>query len=577
MKKLLIFCLLCLSVPLLRAQEIEIDWSKPIVCDNKNFGFFETFIGSNNEFVYAKYVNMALSRKNQNSSVRIVAYDKETMKPVKEKVITGFKSEASKGKAYNGKTFYSNVVFDDQIIIFWLEHKDKKTAIYAESYAPDLKPLEKLQKVYEIKEEKVSPKIRSNKKAGSFAIILYPSVDEEGQEIILDYAKVKSDLTVEEKDVVKLPFDKEEGFKDVSVQGSYGVEDDGKLYALCSINQSNRKVIKRQYRSESFIAEIDPAKGSSNVYDATIDDEDKSILSKTFSINSGTIYVYGFYRNSNEKDRKGNSGADGVYISKISKAKEGLQDLKYTEFTKEFIEELYATDPETQAANKKAKPTKKKDKDKDDTGIRWTYEVEQSRVIDNDVIMVCTQEYNYSTTTCNSQGQCTTRYYCSKSDVTTIRMNLKGDVVWASNLDRQITYSGWNVPDIELIQRKDKLYLTYGNRFMEKQADQKKKKAKSGELMRDEFEYGVLDLKSGEVEKQTYRVNKPNTEKKDRKSVGARGIQVVDNEMYVNSITTKMDPKKLYWCLIPVCGWYYYLMSPNTRVGTGYLGHISAE
>jgi hypothetical protein len=127
MKKFLIFCLLCLSVPLLRAQEIEIDWSKPIVCDNKNFGFFETFIGSNNEFVYAKYVNMALSRKNQNSSVRIVAYDKETMKPVKEKVITGFKSEASKGKAYNGKTFYSNVVFDDQIIIFWLEHKDKKT------------------------------------------------------------------------------------------------------------------------------------------------------------------------------------------------------------------------------------------------------------------------------------------------------------------------------------------------------------------------------------------------------------------------------------------------------------------
>ena len=139
---------------------------------------------------------------------------------MKEKVITGVKIDATKAKEYNGKTFYSNVVFDDQIMIFWLEQKDKKTAIYAESYSSDLKQIEKLQKVYEIKQDKVAPKIRSNKKAGSFVIILYPSVDEEGQEIVLDYVKVKSDLTAEEKDVVKLPFDKEEGFKDVSVHGA---------------------------------------------------------------------------------------------------------------------------------------------------------------------------------------------------------------------------------------------------------------------------------------------------------------------------------------------------------------------
>lgn len=556
------------------AQDIDIDWSKPIVCDNKNFGFFNEFIGANNEYVYAKYTNIALSRKKANSSVRLVAYDKETMKPAKERIITGFKSDATKSKAYDDKTYYGEAVFDDALMIFWVQKKDKKTTLFAEVYGTDLKPIEKLQKVYEAKEENAALRIRYNKKAGSYVIVLNPTFDNDG-EIILDYVKVKTDLNTDTKDVVKLPFDREEDLKEVSISGSYSLEPDGRLYALCSITQNNKKLIKRTYKSASILAEINPEKGDKITYDASIESEGKSILSKNYTISGGTIYVYGFYRNSNEKDKRGNSGADGLFISKASKAKEGLQDLKFTEFTRDFIDQLYADDPETQAANKNKKPTKKKDKDKDDTGIAWTYEVEQSRVVDNDVIMICTQEYNYSVTTCDQNGRCTTRYYCSKSDVTCIRMNLKGDVVWASNLDRKITYSGWNIPDIELVQRNDQFYITYGNIFMDKAEGQKKKKTKSKELLRDEFEYAVLDLKSGEIEKQKYRVNKPNAEKKDRKYVGARAIEVVDNEMYVNSIKNKMDWKKSYICLIPFCGWYYFFLSPNTKKGEGYLGHIT--
>lgn len=576
MKRVLSLLSLLLMTRAFFAQEIDIDWSKPIVCDNKNFGFFNQFIGSNVDYVYAKYTNMALAKKNKNSSVRLVAYDKETMKPVKDRVVTGFKSDATKSKAYDDKTYYGEAVFDDVIMIFWLQKKDKKTTLFAETYSPDLKPVEKLKKVYEAKEDDASLRVRFNKKAGSFAVVINPTFDDDG-EIILDYVKVKSDLNTDTKDVVKLPFERQEDLKEVSISGSYGIEPDGKIYALCSITQNNKKLIKRQYKSTSILAEINPNKGDKIVYDATIESDGKMILSKNYSITAGTIYVYGFYRNSDEKDKRGNSGADGVFISKASKAKEGLQDLKFTEFTKDFIEQLYADDPETQAANKKKKPTKKKDKDKDDTGIAWTYEVEQSRIVDNDVIMICTQEYNYAVTTCDQNGRCTTRYYCSKSDVTSIRMNLKGDIVWASNLDRQITYSGWNIPDIELVHKGDNFFITYGNVFMEKTADQKRKKSKSKELLRDEFEYAILNLKSGEIEKQTYRVNKPNVEKKDRKSVGARAIAVVDNEMYVNSIKYKLDWSKSYVCLLPVCGWYYFFLSPNTKKGEGYLGHITTS
>jgi hypothetical protein len=576
MKRVLALCMLLLVTKVFYAQEIDIDWSKPIVCDNKNFGFFSEFIGSNAEYVYAKYTNMSYSAKNKNSSVRIVAYDKETMKPVKDRIITGFKSEASKSKTYADKTYYGEAVFDDVIMIFWKQKKDKKTAMYAEVYGPDLKPVEKLTKVYDAKEEDAALYIRYNKKAGSSVVIINPTFDKDG-EILLDYVKVKSDLNTDTKDIVKLPFEREEDLKQVSIAGSYSMEPDGKIYALCSIKQNDRKLIKRTTKSASFIAEINPDKGDKIVYDATIESENKAILSKDYTISGGVIYVYGFYRNMDEKDKRGNSGADGVFISKASKAKEGLDDLKYTEFTKSFIEQLFADDPETKAKNDKKKPTKKKDKDKDDDGIAWTYEVEQSRIINNDVVMICTQEYNYAVTTCDGNGRCTTRYYCQKSDVTSIRMNLKGDIVWASNLDRRITYSGWNIPDIELIQKNNSLYITYGNTFMEKTADQKRKKSKSRELLRDEFEYAILNLTNGEIEKHTYRVNKPNAEKADRKNVGARGIVVVDNEMYVNSIRYKLDWSKSYWCLIPCFGFYHFMYSPNTKKGEGYLGHITTE
>jgi hypothetical protein len=573
MKRILLLTLSIITAAQAWSQEVDIDWSKPMVCDNKNFGFFETFIGSNSEFVFGKFTNGLLTTAKK-SSIRIVAFDKETMKPVKDKVIVGFKSDGAKTKIYDGKTYFDEVVFEDKIMIFWLEYSKKKgTILYAETYDMTFKLVEKMTKVYEALGEKKTPYLRANKKAGDFVLVFRVDVNDEKEKIYLNYIKISSDLNVSSPEEVILPFEKDEDFKSVRVSGRYSLEDNGKFMALCTVIQNNKKLIKNKSKSESFLAEIDVNGGKNTIYNATIDDPSKSILTKTFSVYDGTIYVYGFYRNSNEKDRRGNSGADGVYISKMSKAKEGLQELKFTEFTREFIDELYADDPETQAAKKKA--PKKKDKDKDDTGLAWTYEVEQSRIVNNDVIMICTQEYNYSVTTCDSKGNCTTRYYCRKSDVTSIRMNLKGDVVWASNLDRQITYSGWNIPDIELIQRGDKFIVTYGNTQMEKVEGKKKKKSKSGEQLRDEFEYAELDLNSGEIQKETYRVNKPNAEKKDRKSVGARGIQVVDNEMYVNSITTSYDWKKSWLCLIPVCGWYYFALSPNAKIGKGYLGHIN--
>lgn len=204
MKRVLSFLVILLMTKAFFAQEIDIDWSKPIVCDNKNFGFFSEFIGSNADYVYAKYTNMALARKNKNSSVRLVAYDKETMKPAKDRVITGFKSEATKSKAYDDKTYYGEAVFDDVIMIFWIQKKDKKTTLFAETYSTDLKPVEKLTKVYEAKEVDAALRVRYNKKAGSFAVVINPTFDDDG-EIILDYVKVKSDLNTDTKDIVKLP------------------------------------------------------------------------------------------------------------------------------------------------------------------------------------------------------------------------------------------------------------------------------------------------------------------------------------------------------------------------------------
>ena len=79
-------------------------------------------------------------------------------------------------------------------------------------------------------------------------------------------------------------------------------------------------------------------------------------------------------------------------------------------------------------------------------------------------------------TTGRGQSTCYTYYYCTKSNVTAFKLNPKGDIIWAKNLDRSITYNRWNVYDLNVIKTDNMYYVTYGSAY---QMNSKKKNFRS--------------------------------------------------------------------------------------------------
>ena len=206
------------------------------------------------------------------------------------------------------------------------------------------------------------------------------------------------------------------------------------------------------------------------------------------------------------------------------------------------------------------------------------FEIESVQEQGDNIVLFTSKMTNWSTTTCDSKGNCTTRYYCDKDNVTAFKINKDGGLVWASNLDRKKTYSGWNIYDVEVVSRNNKYYVIYGSSFDTDATKKNRKSKKSKAEMRDKFEYGVFDDSNGNYKKSEVVVNAPGIPKKERKSVDPKTISVIDNNFYVNSQSIKFKPGRtaLYCVGALACPVLIYpiFLDGNNRKGTGNLGTI---
>ena len=186
--------------------------------------------------------------------------------------------------------------------------------------------------------------------------------------------------------------------------------------------------------------------------------------------------------------------------------------------------------------------------------------------------------YNYSVTTCDGKGNCTTRYYCAKSNVTAFKIDGDGKIIWASNLDRKITYSGWNIYDLRVVNKENKFIVAYGSDYSIKSDKKNRSTRKSSKYKSDRFEYAVFDYSTGEFKKNEYKVNAINAKSEDKKTISAREITIMDNEFYASSKIVKMKtlPVVLGCLGALICPPVLMIpfMSGNAHRGSGNLAHI---
>ncbi|MEQ1733930.1 MAG: hypothetical protein ABL940_09660 [Bacteroidia bacterium] len=555
-----------------QAQTVSVKWS-----DREEYtkatGTFGTFAGGNTKYVYTKYNKN--SRKHPDAQVKLTAYDNTTMKQVASVPLIGFKENESDKDKMKGLKYFDQIVFENTINVFWTKYEDGKTQLYAQIFDAKLKSKVKLKKIYEVKAagKKSSPTlfVLGNKSAGEKIVIGAELPRDKGENVRFEYKILKNDLSFDASNQITLPYATTATTNTLSA--SYEIADNGFLYtkSYIQMDKEDKKNLKKNESAYyNLLTVINPASGKSTSH--ALKYENKNLFRVSYIAANGKTKIYGMYSDL-LLDKKGND-LHGIFYAEIEDGEPMISTPKFIDFDKVTLAKLFAKD--TEDKKKSGLFASKDAKSSDEESLKNDYVIEQVVSLDKDnVVLFASRMNNYSVRECTGSGSsrsCVTKYYCEKSNVTAFKIDNTGKLVWASNMDRKCTYSGWDVYDVELITDNDNMFLTYGNTYTteeNKKTGKEKKKAKGWKDSK--FEYAVFNYKTGEYKKQFYVVNKEGTPKKDEKTIG--GIYNIENKMFFNYTSYKVKPWAWIGCIAGfACPPLFFL--PFSNLGRDFWGYV---
>ncbi len=584
MKKIVsVLCLLFL-VSNSFAQSIDVKWSDQLQYDNKLDGFFDLYLGTNNNYIYAKFSNLAINPKKNNKKVKILAFDKNTMKKVGDSELKGYSGSAKESEL----DYYKSIILNDIIYVLWTKKAKNTIELYAQSFDAKLKRVNKLKKVYEVSTAKGAVEklvvIYNKDHNNSILIVKEFPVAKDGDNLKIEYKLMGSDFNFVSAKQVTLPITITKRRMGIFGGGSdnfnnnicgYEFGDDGNLYVQETIKMSDEEKQNLKRGETSSYTEIMQIQlESGNLEEFRLKFPRKNTFNFSSIVTKDGVKLYGFFSDL-DKDEKGRDTHGTFYISLDNKTFK-VKETKFSYFDKAFLDVLYAADKENQKKGKGLFKGKKA-KESDNESIDDNYVIEQVIADGSDIVLFCSIMRNWERTVCTSSGNgqqtCRTYYYCTKSNVTSFKLNSAGDIVWAKNLDRQITYERWNVYDVSVVKQDNSYYVVYGSAFQANATKKNRRSKKSSSQMVDRLEYAVFASSNGDYKKNEYQVNGLSVKSKDKKFIKQSEIDVFDNKMYTNCAKNKLKPTTFIACLCPPV-FYVLLMSGNSKKGTGYLGTI---
>ncbi|MFL5753196.1 MAG: hypothetical protein ACJ76F_07310 [Bacteroidia bacterium] len=564
------------------AQDLDLKWSETQIYDNKADGFFDSYIDANSKYVYAKFHKNARSVKKEESKMKLVAFDKTTMKKAADGPLVGYPENAANKDQYKGLKYYKTIVFEDVVYVFWIKETKEKEELHVQSFDNKLKVKNKIKKIYEVSNNQSrrsrmaqSIFVLANDVNGEKLVIGAEQPTAAGQDAKFEYKVLNQDFSFAAANQVTLPITLSN--KSFGLSSSYEFGDDGNLYvkSYVTMSKEERKNAKKgEATAYSILSVVDLNSGKITPY--TMKFDNKNIFNFGYRVDKNVVKVYGFFCDL-DKDPRGDD-MHGIFYSLLDSKSMTMKDMNFAYFDKSTLDKLFAKDKEDQKKGGGVFKSKKS-KQSDDESLDSRFEIESVQSVDDkNIVIFCSKMYNYSRRVCTSDGKgnttCTTYYYCEKSNVTAFKLNNDGDIVWASNLDRKITYNTWYVYDLNVIHKGNKFYAIYGSSFQTKAAKKGFFTRKSGKQSFDKFEYAVFDYETGNYSKKEYTINPMNAKKADRKTITPSDITVIDNNFYSSFSRVKLKPWSYALCLCPPA-FYVCLINGSIMKGTGNLGKIS--
>jgi hypothetical protein len=519
----------------LQAQEVNATWSDKQIYTNKLDGYFDYFVGGNSKYMFARYTNIARHRSDH---IRLVSFDKKTMERLN--MVELFEGDKNLAAQFKSLEYYKTVIFEDLICVFWTNEMKGKMELYVQSFDADLKPHSSMKKIYDIKYDSKSKKkpaffVHGNPKDDTHILIGGEMAGNKQENVRFEYKLLKKDLSVVSSNMVELPIITVERSTGLTSEYEFGEDGNIHITSFVQLDREQRKALAKGEASRfPILSLVNPADGK--IKSHSLKFTGKNVFRSGYKIDKGVTKIYAFFCDL-DKDPSGRA-THGILYGTLNNKTMDVEHVNFSYFTKAQLDKLYTNDKEDQ---KKAKASSKnqKKKDSDDESIKEDYVIEDVQSVADDLVLFCTRMRNYSVTTCDNKGNCHTNYYCEKRNVTAFRLAKDGKLVWASNLDRKITYSGWDIDDVSTIHSKTKFYVAYGSQFQMGAEKKNRRSKKSKAQMSDRFEYAVFDMQSGDYDKKEYKVNPDNVKKGDRKTIQPKDVRVFDNVFYTNTTQIK--------------------------------------
>lgn len=498
------------------AQEMKLTWSQEVKMSKKT-GFYNTILGRNDNLLYVKFSTL---RK-----IRITAFDKVTMKEKFTVPVKGFPENKATKADFKDLDYYRTIIFSNTVYTFWVKESKEKDELFVQTYDASLKISKPLRKIYELKTFKGAKKkaelfIMVNKSLGEKILIGGETAGNKGDNVKVEYKILNADFTFSNAGQAELPL--QITGRSNSLSSSYSFGDDGNLHV----------------KSDKTLTIINLEKGSKETY--LVEFKNKQIFDFDYIYDQNTIRVFGLFCDLT-KDKSGNDN-HGIFYAIINSSTLKLESENFTYFTKDQLDKLFAEDQSDRKDSKLFQS--KKSKESEDQSLKTNYTVENVLKDGKDLILICSIMYNYTVTytTTNSNGTTSTRQEprCNKRNLTVFRINDKGEIQWATNVNRSITYPRHYVYDVNSIKKDNMIYVTYGSDFITDKDVKKKKKCCSinvaaAKEMRDKIAYATFDLNTGVSSVKEIVVNQPKTPKKERKQVDPTNIETLGGDFYIVS------------------------------------------
>lgn len=579
MARVISFCVAFCFAKICSCQSIDIKWSEKFQYDNKLDGFFDSYLGTNQRYIYAKFSN--IGREAGNQKIKLIAFDKYTMERAGDVRLKGY----GRDKEKDALTYYKTIVLDSLLYVIWTREQNGVVDIFAETFDTKLRELQPIKKIYEVAVSRKSTDnlvIVFNRNIGDKILMGKElAVITDGENLRFEYKIINEDFSIAKEGQVILPIKvarrrrQDDSF--TSPVCTYELADDGNIYAqnMVRVTGDERKSLKKgEANTYPVIIQINPE--TREVSDYPVKFPRKNTFSYSSLISKRGIRLYGFFCDL-DKDPKG-SDTHGTFYITIDSKSFVLTSHKFSYFDKPFLEELYAADQENRRKGGGIFRSGS-DVDSDRESIDDNYIIEKAVEDGGDMLLFCSIMRNWTETRCSGGGyyggqSCRTYYYCTKSNVTVFRLDSAGQITWAKNLDRAITYTRWNVYDLNVMSRNGNYYVVYGSAYQILARKKNNATKKSSQQMADRMEYAVFNAHTGDFTRAEYQVNKLNVRKENAKYVDPDDVEVFDNRMYTECNRIKLKPAVWLSCLFPPA-FYFISISGNSRHGTGYLGRIS--